>query len=35
MLERHTNELKRYKLFANDSSFKASWTQSMQRMIGK
>ena len=35
MLERRRDELELYKLFANDSAFKASWTQSMQRMIGK
>jgi type I restriction enzyme R subunit len=35
MLQRRKDELELYKLFANDSAFKTSWTQSMQRMIGK
>ncbi|MBE0469369.1 MAG: type I restriction endonuclease subunit R [Methyloprofundus sp.] len=34
MLERRKNELELYKLFAGDSAFKTSWTQSMQRMVG-
>ncbi|TRW48061.1 type I restriction endonuclease subunit R [Aliidiomarina halalkaliphila] len=33
MLQRRKDELELYKLFANDSAFKASWTQSMQRMV--
>lgn len=33
MLQRRKDELELYKLFAGDSAFKASWTQSMQRMI--
>ena len=35
MLQRRREELELYKLFANDMSFKASWTQSMQRMVGQ
>lgn len=35
MLQRRKDELELYKLFAGDSAFKASWTQSMQRMIGE
>lgn len=34
MLQRRKDELELYKLFANDSAFKSSWTQSMQRMVG-
>jgi type I restriction enzyme R subunit len=34
MLARRKDELDLYKLFAGDSAFKASWTQSMQRTIG-
>ncbi len=34
MLQRRKDELELYKLFASDSAFKASWTQSMQRMVG-
>ena len=34
MLSRRKDELELYKLFAGDSAFKASWTQSMQRTIG-
>lgn len=34
MLQRRKDELELYKLFAGDSAFKASWTQSMQRMVG-
>ena len=34
MLQRRKEELELYKLFANDMSFKTSWTQSMQRMVG-
>lgn len=33
MLQRRKDELELYKLFANDSAFKTSWIQSMQRMI--
>ncbi len=29
-----SEELELYKLFAGDSAFKASWTQSMQRSVG-
>ena len=35
MLHRRKDELELYKLFASDSSFKASWTQSMQRLLGR
>jgi len=35
MLARRKDELELYKLFAGDSAFKASWTQSMQRTIGE
>ncbi|RUR13095.1 type I restriction endonuclease subunit R [Legionella septentrionalis] len=35
MLLRRKDELELYKLFANDSAFKESWTQSIQRMVGK
>ncbi|MCZ4703920.1 type I restriction endonuclease subunit R [Legionella pneumophila] len=34
MLLRRKDELELYKLFANDSAFKSSWTQSMQRLLG-
>lgn len=34
MLARRKDELELYKLFAGDSAFKASWTQSMQRSVG-
>ncbi len=34
MLKRRKDELELYKLFAGDAAFKASWTQSMQRMVG-
>jgi type I restriction enzyme R subunit len=34
MLSRRKDELELYKLFAGDSAFKASWTQSMERTIG-
>ncbi|MDF5081817.1 type I restriction endonuclease subunit R [Vibrio parahaemolyticus] len=34
MLQRRKDELELYKLFAQDPAFKASWTQSMQRMVG-
>jgi len=34
MLARRKDELELYKLFAGDSAFKASWTQSMQNSIG-
>jgi len=34
MLSRRKDELELYKLFAEDSAFKASWTQSMQRTVG-
>ncbi len=34
MLQRRKDELELYKLFAADSAFKSSWTQSMQRLIG-
>jgi type I restriction enzyme R subunit len=34
MLSRRKDELELYKLFAGDSAFKASWTQSMQHTIG-
>jgi type I restriction enzyme R subunit len=33
MLNRRKDELELYKLFANDPAFKASWQQSMERMI--
>jgi len=33
MLQRRKDELELYKLFAGDSAFKASWTQSMQRVV--
>uniref|UniRef100_UPI004047B4C1 type I restriction endonuclease subunit R n=1 Tax=Rheinheimera sp. TaxID=1869214 RepID=UPI004047B4C1 len=33
MLQRRKDELELYKLFASDNAFKASWTQSMQRMV--
>lgn len=35
MLRRRKDELELYKLFAGDAAFKASWMQSMQRMIGE
>lgn len=35
MLKRRMDELELYKLFAGDDSFKTSWTQSMQRMVGQ
>ena len=34
MLARRKDELELYKLFAGDSAFKASWTQSMKHTIG-
>lgn len=34
MLSRRKDELELYKLFAGDTAFKASWTQSMQRTVG-
>lgn len=34
MLHRRKDELELYKLFANDEAFKASWQQSLQRMVG-
>jgi len=34
MLSRRKDELELYKLFAGDSAFKTSWTQSMQRTVG-
>lgn len=34
MLTRRKDELELYKLFANDSAFKAAWTQSLQNSIG-
>nr|WP_075519105.1 type I restriction endonuclease subunit R [Moritella viscosa]SHO18083.1 Type I site-specific deoxyribonuclease, HsdR family [Moritella viscosa] len=34
MLSRRKDELELYKLFAGDSAFKASWTQSMQHTVG-
>ena len=34
MLRRRKDELELYKLFAGDAAFKASWMQSMQRMVG-
>lgn len=34
MLQRRKDELELYKLFAGDTAFKASWTQSMQRIVG-
>ena len=34
MLARRKDELELYKLFAGDSAFKASWTQSMQHTVG-
>jgi len=34
MLARRKDELDLYKLYAGDSAFKASWTQSMQRSVG-
>ena len=34
MLARRKDELELYKLFAGDTAFKASWTQSMQRTVG-
>lgn len=33
MLQRRKNELELYKLFAHDSAFKASWQQSMERLV--
>jgi len=35
MLQRRKDELELYKLFAGDPAFKASWTQSMQRMVNE
>lgn len=35
MLKRRKDELELYKLFAGDTAFKASWTQSLQRMVGE
>lgn len=35
MLQQRKDELELYKLFAEDSAFKAFWAQSMQRMIGE
>ena len=34
MLARRKDELELYKLFATDSAFKASWEESLQRMLG-
>lgn len=34
MLQRRKDELELYKLYAGDSAFKTSWTQSIQSMIG-
>ncbi|MGF1849412.1 type I restriction endonuclease subunit R [Vibrio lentus] len=34
MLARRKDELELYKLFAGDSAFKASWTQSMEHTVG-
>ncbi len=34
MLNRRKDELELYKLFANDPAFKASWQQSMERLVG-
>lgn len=33
MLMRRKDELELYKLFANDAAFKASWQQSLERLI--
>lgn len=33
MLKRRKEELELYKLFAGDSAFKASWTESLQRAV--
>ena len=35
MLKRRKDELEIYKLFANDPAFKASWQQSMERLVGQ
>ena len=35
MLERRKHELELYKLFANDPAFKASWQQSLERMVNQ
>ncbi len=35
MLSRRKDELELYKLFANDSAFKTSWQQSMERLVGQ
>lgn len=35
MLMRRKDELELYKLFATDSAFKASWQQSLQRMVNQ
>ncbi|EDP59420.1 hypothetical protein [Vibrio sp. AND4] len=34
MLQHRKDELERYKFFTQDTAFKASWKQSMQRMVG-
>ena len=34
MLGRRKDELELYKLFANDTAFKASWQESLQRLVG-
>ena len=34
MLKRRKDELELYKLYASDSAFKASWQQSLERMLG-
>ena len=33
MLNRRKDELELYKLFANDAAFKASWHESMERLV--
>ncbi len=35
MLNRRKDELDLYKLFSNDPAFKASWQQSMERLVGQ
>ena len=35
MLMRRKDELELYKLFANDAAFKASWQQSLERMVNQ
>jgi len=34
MLGRRKDELELYKLFASDAAFKASWEDSLQRLVG-